>query len=227
MKINFIGQSTFLIDLDGVVILTDPWFGSFLRKMPLKTYPDDIKKCDIMLVSHPHIDHLDKISLRLAKKLNSIFIGPESACKKARKFNVENIIVAKPDEVIEIKDIKIYPISASHTFSKDALCFVAEKDKKIFFSGDTKYTHKLVNDLKKHNIYIAIVQICCAYYPKKDGLDINDAVKLVKEINPQIAIPMHYHMYLKNINPEIFKSKLSEYNIRVDILDSDNTKEYV
>jgi L-ascorbate metabolism protein UlaG (beta-lactamase superfamily) len=221
--IRAIGQSTFLINFNNKIILTDPWFGNFLRKIKILTKPDDIDKCDIFLVSHPHIDHLDKKALILAKRLNSIFIGPESACKKAKKFGIKNIISLKPDKEIEINDIKIHPIKAHHTFSKDALCFVIGNNKKIFFSGDTKLNDKLINDLKKFEIDIAIVQICCAYYPLKDGMDINDAVKLIKEINPKVAIPMHYHMYFKNINPIKFKNALTNSNIEVYIL-NENTK---
>lgn len=227
MKIKFIGQSTFLIDLDGTIILTDPWFSlNIMRKNKLKTKINEIEKCDIMLVSHSHIDHLDKSALQLAKKLNSTFIGPESACKKARKFDIKNIITTKPNDVVGIKDIKIHSIKGYHTFSKDALCFIVEKDKKIFFSGDTRYNEKLTDDLRKHNIDIAIVQICCAYYPLKDGMNLDDAVKLLKDIKPKIAIPMHYDMYLKSILPEKLKDKLKDSNIKIDIFQHNEVKEY-
>lgn len=227
MKIKFIGQSTFLFDFDGTVILTDPWFSlNIMRKNKLKTKINEIEKCDIMLVSHSHIDHIDNISLNFVKEKEAIFIGPASACKKANIAGVKEIKTLTFGEKIEVKNINIYSIRGYHTFSKDALCFIVEKDKKIFFSGDTRYNEKLTDDLRKHNIDIAIVQICCAYYPLKDGMNLDDAVKLLKDIKPKIAIPMHYDMYLKSIPPEKLKYKLKDDDIRVDIFKQGEEKEY-
>lgn len=224
--IKSIGQATFLINYKGRTILTDPWFGNFLRKIPLTINPDDIQKCDIMLVSHPHIDHLDKKALFLAKKLNSTFAGPKSAGKKAEKFGVKNIIFLEPYKEVEIHSIKIYPIKAYHTFSSDSLCFVLGGERKIFFSGDTKLHNNLLSDLKKFKIDIALVQICCAYYPEKDGMNLPDAVSIIKEIRPKVAIPMHYHMYLKSADPQLFKEKLKNDLVKVDILSPGEAKEY-
>lgn len=227
MRIKFIGQSTFLFYFDGTVILTDPWFSlNIIRKNKLKTKITDIEKCDIMLVSHSHIDHIDNISLNFAKEKGVMFIGPASACKKANIAGVKEIKALGFNEKYEVKNINIYSIRGYHTFSKDALCFIVEKDKKIFFSGDTRYNEKLVDDLRKHNIDIAIVQICCAYYPKKDGMNLDDAVKLLKDIKPKIAIPMHYDMYLKSILPEKLKNKLKDSNIKTDIFQPNEVKEY-
>lgn len=219
MKIKFIGQSTFILNISDKIILTDPWFShKFLRKIPLKTEIEEIEKWDIMLVSHSHIDHLDKKSLKKAKELNSVFIGPPSACKKAEKIGIKKIFKLKPAEKIEMEGIKIYSLKAYHTFAKDALCYVIENEKKLFYSGDTKLNKKLLESLKKYRIDIAIVQICCSYYPLKDGMNLNDAVKLTLEIKPEIVIPMHYHIYFKSINPEIFRKRLADKNVCVEIL---------
>lgn len=227
MKIKFVGQSTFILNINDKIILTDPWFShKFLRKIPLKSDIEDIKKCDIMLVSHSHLDHLDYKSLKKAKELNSIFAGPPSSCKKAEKIGIREIFELEPGKKIEIKGIKIYSLKAFHTFAKDALSYIIENDKNIFFSGDTKLNENLIKNLKNYKIYLAIVQICCSYYPAKDGMNIKDAIKLVKEIKPEITIPMHYHIYLKSVNPKVFKEKLKYDNMEVDILEPGEEKEY-
>jgi L-ascorbate metabolism protein UlaG (beta-lactamase superfamily) len=227
LKIKFIGQSTFVFNINEKIVITDPWFShKFLRKIPLQIDIEDIKNLDIMLVSHSHIDHLDFKSLKKAKELNSIFVGPISSCKRAKKIGIKEIFHLNPGEKIEVKGIKIYSLRAFHTFAKDALCYIIENEKKIFYSGDTKLEKELVENLRNYKIDIAIVQICCSYYPFKDGMDVEDAVKLVSEINPEIAIPMHYHIYFKSINPEVFKEKLKNKNIRVEIFKEGEEKEF-
>lgn len=226
MKIKLIGQSTFQIKINNLVILTDPWFGlQFLRATPLKTKPEEITKCDLMLVTHNHLDHFDNIAIELAKKLNSIIVGPNSVIKRASKKGAKTILLNYKDEK-EVLGLKIKAMFAQHTFSADAVSFFVEGENNFYFSGDTIYSEKLVDELKNLSIDVAFLQIACAtYFFKKDGLDLRDAVKLTKEIKPKIAVPMHYQIRGKLQSPEKFKELAQNKNTKVIIASANKEKE--
>jgi len=227
MKIKLIGQSTFQIKINNLVILTDPWFGlPFLRATPLKTKPQEITKCDLMLVSHNHLDHFDNIAIELAKKLNSIIIGPGRVVKRAKKKGAKTICLNYGDKT-KIKDITISATFAQHTFSADAVSFFVQGENNFWFSGDTCYSKLLVWELKNlPPLDVAFLQIACAvYFFKKDGLDLQDAVKLTKEIKPKIAVPMHYQIKGKLQNPKKFKELAQDKNTKVIIASGKKEKE--
>lgn len=220
MKIKLIGQSMFQIKINNLVILTDPWLGlPFLRAVPLKIKFEEFIKCDLMLVSHNHLDHFDNIAIDLAKKLNSIIVGPKSVIKRAEKKSIKTVLLNYPDEK-EILGLKIKAVFAQHTFSRDAVSFFVEGEKNFWFSGDTIYSDKLVAELKNlPSLDVAFLQIACArYFFKKDGLNLNDAVKLTQEIKPKIAIPMHYQIRGKTQNPQEFKKLAEDNNTKVIVI---------
>lgn len=84
VALTFIGHSTFLLQFDGLTILTDPVFathtGPFGRLGPKRARPpalalDELPAIDVVLVSHNHYDHLDLATLRwLARERRPRFV---------------------------------------------------------------------------------------------------------------------------------------------------------
>jgi len=76
VHIRYIGHSTFLLHLNSgkekISIMTDPWFdkGTFYLKRiaPPAINLEKKQKCDFLLVSHSHRDHLDHATLKYARK---------------------------------------------------------------------------------------------------------------------------------------------------------------
>jgi L-ascorbate metabolism protein UlaG (beta-lactamase superfamily) len=71
--VTFVGHSTFLLQLPGLTVLTDPIFsahaGPFGRLGPRRVRPpalalDALPRIDVVLLSHNHYDHLDLPALR-------------------------------------------------------------------------------------------------------------------------------------------------------------------
>ena len=63
-RITWLGHATFLVQLDGVSLLTDPAlmpgiFGGVERNVPPGVRIEDLPRIDAVLVSHSHYDHLD------------------------------------------------------------------------------------------------------------------------------------------------------------------------
>lgn len=74
VRITYVGHATLLLELGGVVVLTDPNFdralgpvavGSRLRRVtPPGVALDALPRLDAVLVTHAHVDHLSLASLR-------------------------------------------------------------------------------------------------------------------------------------------------------------------
>ena len=71
LAITWIGHSTFLIQVEGINIVTDPVFGHlpFFRRqvkpgIPIKKVPS----LDYVIISHNHLDHMDSAALSLFKQ---------------------------------------------------------------------------------------------------------------------------------------------------------------
>jgi L-ascorbate metabolism protein UlaG (beta-lactamase superfamily) len=86
LVVTFVGHSSFLLQTDGLNILTDPvwskkigptkWLGIKRRRPPGIRY-EDLPPIDVVLLSHCHYDHLDLGTLRrLAKDANPQMVTP-------------------------------------------------------------------------------------------------------------------------------------------------------
>ncbi len=83
MRLTLIGHMTVHILLDGMALLTDPWFGPHgwlerhlaPRILPPALPPDQITPLNALIVSHNHLDHVDDRSLALARQSGCVVIG--------------------------------------------------------------------------------------------------------------------------------------------------------
>ncbi|MCX8123873.1 MAG: MBL fold metallo-hydrolase [Spirochaetes bacterium] len=201
MNISFtlIGQATVVMDIDGVVFMTDPWWGSFefLRAVPIVCDPEGISPLHYMLVSHNHIDHWCNRAIALAKEKNCTVIGSIKAIKRAKKRGVKNLKALTPGESVDCNGIIVGAVPAFHPFAKDAIGFIVQKGNvTLYFSGDTLYTENLRKALTPYSVTIAMIQVACSTYPLvgKDGMDLEAAARFVAEVKPEMIIPIHYQI---------------------------------
>lgn len=232
MKIQYIGHSTFHISVDVdnqlLSIITDPWFdkGSFMLKRlsnPSLSL-NDIKKCDLMIVSHSHTDHFDSLTLNHARmNWKPIIIGPKSVVKKANKFGLQSTITVSPNKSFDISGIKVNVVRALHPIigGRDAVGYILSfGDANIYFSGDTVYSDEVIKDIRDFKINIALLPIGAAkFLSRKVVMDVHDASRFALEINPDIVIPMHYNA-LKGTesDPEKIRNTLSDKGIELKVL---------
>jgi len=206
MEMTLIGQSTLLIRMSGISIMTDPWWGSFefLRGVPIAMDPENIETIDVMLVSHNHVDHWCSAAVRLAAERGIPVIGSIKAARRARRGGVTDVTALTPGESCTFRGLTIHGTPAFHPFAKDAVGFVVEGENCFYFSGDTRYDPRLVEFLKAFSIDCALVQTAASTYPLigKDGMELPDAARLVQEIEAEIAVPVHFQVKGKTLDME-------------------------
>lgn len=217
MKIRYFSHSAFqFIVKDGISLLIDP----FLDHNPTAPVRSGEIHADYIVVTHGHGDHLgDTISI--AKRCNAVCIAVDeladyldnNGCKThhmhvggsyAFPFGTVKLTVAhhgskSPDGV--------YTGSASGVM-------VSSEDKTVYHAGDTAlfYDMKLIGESRP--IHAALLPIGDNY-----TMGIDDAVKAVELLNPELAIPMHYNTFkVIQADPEIFKAKVVEKGKKCHIM---------
>ena len=156
-QFSWLGHTTFLIQIDGKAILTDPMFsqqaGSFGWISP-KRYSETITTTeilpiiDIVLITHNHPDHLDENSIKaLLPKANN-FIVPLGVGGLLEEWGVPRQIITELDwwESKSLEDLTITAAPAKHTsergiFDKNQTLWVSYgirgKQQNLYLSGDS------------------------------------------------------------------------------------------
>lgn len=93
-SITWIGHATFLIQLGGLNILTDPVWARYMGVAKRLTAPGlaltQLPQIDVVLISHNHYDHLDFKSLQKLKG-NPLHLVPEGLGKLFRRKGLQNV----------------------------------------------------------------------------------------------------------------------------------------
>lgn len=215
-RITFINHATFLIQVAGLNILTDPvWservsplsFAGPKRMRPPGLRLEDLPPIDILLLSHNHYDHLD---LPVFKQIALQHKAKIFTCLGLSQFLTQKGIPNSTDmdwwdELTYNKDLTIQCTPAQHFSSRGTI----DRDKtlwggfmlktpvgNLYFCGDTGYGEFLGEIGKRSGpIRLAMLPIG-AYKPRwfmsPIHIDPDQAVQVHQMIGAQTSVAMHY-----------------------------------
>ena len=213
-RITWIGHSTFLIQIAGKNILTDPIFGSlsfvFRRLVPSVIKVSDLPPIDYVLISHNHFDHMDKTSLQEIKNRFSAVkvLVPMGDKKWFDNHNFEQVSEHLWwDEIVDpiIKDLKFTFLPANHwsqrtLFDKNKSLWgswmIQVATFKIYFAGDTSWGNhfdQIGQEFK--DIDIACMPIAPGEpreWMKETHINAREAVQAFIKLRAKTFIPMHW-----------------------------------
>jgi L-ascorbate metabolism protein UlaG (beta-lactamase superfamily) len=214
--ITFIGHSTLLINIGDFKILTDPNLAKFAFGVPRfgkpKASADDLNRSDLILISHPHKDHLNKPTLKKISKKIPIAIHRENK-KHLKKYDFSDVIEFGYWESREFlgKAIKITMVPARHKrtlpFNPQGMAagFVIESaGKNIYFAGDTAFAEDIFLTIaEKFKIDILLMPIG-AYSPhwllKKAHTNPGEAIRAMEIIGAEKMIPIHWGSFMMSLD---------------------------
>jgi L-ascorbate metabolism protein UlaG (beta-lactamase superfamily) len=216
IKITFVNHSTFLIQVDGLNILTDPvWsertspvsFAGPRRMRPPGIRFEDLPQIDIILLSHNHYDHLDVPTMkRLISKFNPKIVTPLGVGVFVQKLGGNVILDMDWWQENDISDkIRIACVPAQHfsgrgTFDRDATLWcgyvLVRDDGNIYFAGDSGYGDFFREIGERYGkMRVSLIPIG-AYLPNWFMSPIHispeEAVKVHKDVNSEFSIGMHF-----------------------------------
>jgi L-ascorbate metabolism protein UlaG (beta-lactamase superfamily) len=191
-KLTYFGHSAFLVEHNNKKILIDP----FISGNPLAPVKADDLFADFIILSHAHGDHFGD-TLEIAKRCNSTVIAVNElanyvASKGAKAHNM-HIGGSYDFPFGRVKFTIAHHGSSSNEgeyMGEPAGILLFLDGKILYHAGDTGlfYDMKLIGELHKINL---------ALLPIGDNftMGINDAVKAVELLNPELTIPMHYNTF--------------------------------
>jgi L-ascorbate metabolism protein UlaG (beta-lactamase superfamily) len=223
-RVIWLGQSGFLFESRGEKLLIDPFYSDIVEQKEgfkrLMQAPIPIEGLDpsVIFITHNHLDHFDPIAL---PEIHAFYptipiIGPESVMKKANEMGFTPSVLKhiEKGKTIEIGNFKITATAAYHSDPFSVGCLIEVGDKTIYYSGDTLLTDTLLDDIisiKKRPIDIVFIVI----NGRLGNMNVQEAIKLTSQLNPKLAIPMHYGMFAENTeDPSIFTNGCAEKSIK-------------
>jgi L-ascorbate metabolism protein UlaG (beta-lactamase superfamily) len=180
--IHWLGHDTFKI-VGEKIIYTDPF----------KINKHD--KADIILITHEHYDHCSPEDVKKLQTDDTVIVTVADCAKKLSG----KIKILKPGDKININQIEIEAVPAYnidkqfHPKNKNWVGFIFKiGGKRIYLAGDTDR----IPEMKSFkNIDIALLPVSGKYVMTAD-----EAAEAALDINPKLAIPMHYDSIVGNIN---------------------------
>ncbi len=239
IHLTYVGHSTFLLQLEGLNILTDPIFSNraspftFLgpkRAIITGINFNDLPKIDIVLISHSHYDHMDLPTIvKLQKHSQPKFITGLGNCfflNKIRKMNLDCVELDWHEKFSSSQNFNIHFLPALHWSKRMMLgrnaslwgAFAIEsKIGNIYFAGDTGYDLHFSDAKKQFKQFKLALLPIGAYKPQdfmlKYHLSPSQAVKAHFDLNSKKSIAMHYQTF-----------KLSSENFDDPVIDLENEK---
>ena len=225
----WLGQHSFIVKAGDKTLYIDPFLDDWdSRQTPSLLRPEEAKLADLVLVSHGHGDHLDPVALKGLVKASpeAIFISPKTeAGRMVSEGEVPEHRLHSIDagESLEFDGVKVTAIKSKHeafdehpTLGFPYLGFVVEVGGVVFYhSGDTIQYDGLLQSLKAWKrfdaVFLPINGRDAERYRKNclGNFTFQEAVELVGELRPGVAVPTHYDMFLGNQeNPAKFTSYL-------------------
>ncbi len=183
VKLTWLGHDGFRIEV-GKTIYLDPF--------KIEGGP----KADIVLVSHEHFDHCNLDDLKKIVTPNTVIVAHSQSKSELSKLKAKEIKIVKPGDRINIGDVAIEAVPAYNTnkFREPGKPFHPKEDGKvgyiltvngvrIYHAGDTDH----IPEMKNIRTDIALLPVSGTYV-----MTPAEAAEAAGDINPKIAIPMHY-----------------------------------
>ena len=147
---------------------------------------------DIIFIIHDHYDHYSEEDIDKVINENTTIIIPEELLTKLLRkgINKNAIITVEPNKEYVVKGIKFKTIPAYntnktfHPKGNDWVGYIITINNiRYYIAGDTDITE----ENKKVKCDVAFVPVGGTY-----TMDFKEAAQLINEIQPKMAIPIHY-----------------------------------
>lgn len=233
-EIFFIGTATVLLRYAGFTILTDPNFlhqGDHIHlhygiRSARKTNPaiemEELPQIDLVVLSHMHEDHFDRLVEQKLDKNLPIVTTPHAADKLKKKgfkatypLNTwETLTVTKNDSTLRISampgrhgpgvlNVLLPPVMGSmlEFESREQTRF------RLYITGDTLIYNQLKEIPQRYpDIDLALLHLGgTKIFGVVLTMDAKQGVQAIQIIAPRMAIPIHYNDYT------VFKSPLEDF----------------
>ena len=196
IKLTWLGHATFRIETPGgKTLLVDPWV-SGNPMCPEKE--KDVKKVDVMLCTHGHLDHIGD-AVEIAKKHKPVVVGIYELCAWMEKKGAKHTSPMNKGGTQIVGDIEVTMVHADHS------CGIQDGDQIVYGGEACGYVIEFSNGVRIYhagdtNVFGDMHIIRELYGPEIAMLPIGDrftmspreAAYACNLLKPKTVIPMHF-----------------------------------
>jgi L-ascorbate metabolism protein UlaG (beta-lactamase superfamily) len=225
-RLTWLGQAGFRIDLDGTIVVIDPWVSPHDDRLvpppPLELAADGV---DLLLVTHEHLDHLDLPFLPrfLARSPDARVVLPAAIAALVDGVVPESrLVLVDPHDAIEVDGLEIKVTPAFHGVAfEDAygdgsavggrprfVGYALGRGRRIYHAGDTIVTEELADALGRLDVDVALLPINGRDAEREargiiGNMDASEAVELALAVGARTLVPYHWDGFAGNtVQPE-------------------------
>jgi N-acyl-phosphatidylethanolamine-hydrolysing phospholipase D len=222
--LTWVGHSTFLLQVDGIHILTDPtWadraspvdFAGPRRLVPPGLRFEDLPPIHAVIISHDHYDHLDAPTVaRLAREHAPRFFVPLGLRAWLADRGIHDVVELDWWEAASFQGLTIACTPAQHSSGRGAhdqnrrlwaSWVVWGSSRRFFFAGDTGYYPGFKEIGRRFGPFdVAAIPIGgYASYAGRHPNHVNpeEALQILEDIQGRLIVPMHWGTFALNREP--------------------------
>lgn len=200
MKVTWLGQAGLLFEEDDLKIVIDPYLSDSVekiephnkRRVPVEAKFLDIKP-DIIVLTHNHLDHADRDTLKyyLGENSEVCVLASYNAWQNVRMFGgiKNNYVMFNRGTVWTERGIRFEAVYAEHSDNYAIGVIICTNEKTYYVTGDTLYNKKIFKDLPKNIDYIFV-----PVNGRGNNMNMHDAEKFCRKIGRK-AIPVHCGLF--------------------------------
>ncbi|MBN1797663.1 MAG: MBL fold metallo-hydrolase [Spirochaetales bacterium] len=154
-------------------------------------------KADIILITHPHFDHLSEPDLKKLGIKDTVFVVPDNrqCIDTVEKLFNKKPVIFKPGEQATVAGVKIQAVPAYNVVKKERhpqafgyLGYILTIEGiRIYHAGDTER----IPEMKTFSCDIALLPLGQTYTMNS----VEEAAQAALDVKARIAIPIHYGSY--------------------------------
>jgi L-ascorbate metabolism protein UlaG (beta-lactamase superfamily) len=215
-RISWLGHATFLINVSGTTILTDPFLNEFASPISWagpRRFVDpgisleNLPQIDIMIVSHNHYDHLDEKTIDSLDNKDRIHVlVPLGLRSFFTERGYKNVTEADWYESVTIENIQLTSIPSVHDSARStndhnktlwSAWAIESPERKILFIGDTGYSEVIFKDAgNKHGPFDYAILPIGAYEPRElmwmSHVTPEEAISIGLDVHSEILVASHW-----------------------------------
>jgi N-acyl-phosphatidylethanolamine-hydrolysing phospholipase D len=222
--LTWIGHSTFLVQLDGVNILTDPHWGERASPVdfagPRRLLPpgmrfEDLPPIHAVVISHDHYDHLDEDTVRqIARVHRARFFVPLGLQPWLADTGVADVVELDWWQTASFRGLTFVCTPAQHSSGRGlndqnlrlwSSWAVLGRQRRLFFAGDTGYWSGLAAIGERLGPFDVAAVPVGGYYAwgarHPNHVNPEEAVQLFEDVRGRVMVPMHWGTFDMNREP--------------------------
>jgi len=217
ISITFINHATFLLQVDGLNILTDPVYSERASPSqlvgPRRVHApgvnmEDLPPIDVVLISHNHYDHLDEATLTALETHSDkppLVVAGLGNAALLETLSIQHHAELDWEQGIDVDGVEIVFTECRHRSGRGASdqmktlwgSFVIKTSEgNLYFAGDTGYGPHLADAGQRHGPFALSLLPVGAYEPRwfmKDvHLNPEEAVLAHQDLNSEYSVGIHF-----------------------------------